>query len=89
MVYVTERARESLRELLAESDDPSASLRLGTVTSGQLGVFRDRERADDQIVEHEGVAVLLIGKEIAPIVQNTTIDYDDNGRTPGLVIRGT
>jgi Fe-S cluster assembly iron-binding protein IscA len=89
MVYVTERARESLRELLEGSDDPSVSLRLGTAPSGQLGVFPDRERVDDQIVEHEGAAVLLIGKEIAPVVQDTTIDYDDNGPTPGLVIRGS
>jgi Fe-S cluster assembly iron-binding protein IscA len=89
MVYVTERARESLKELLGESDNPSVSLRLGTAPSGQLGVFPDRERRDDQIVEHEGAAVLLIGKEIAPMVQDTTIDYDDSGPTPGLVIRGS
>jgi Fe-S cluster assembly iron-binding protein IscA len=89
MVYVTERARESLKELLGESDNPSVSLRLGTAPSGQRGVFPDRERADDQIVEHEGTAVLLIGKEIAPMVQDTTIDYDDSRPTPGLVIRGS
>ncbi|PWU25579.1 MAG: hypothetical protein C5B48_00575 [Candidatus Rokuibacteriota bacterium] len=88
MMYVTERARESLRELLLEgTDDPSVSLRLGTAPSGQLGVFPDRERADDQVVEHEGARVLLVGKEVAPLVQNTTIDYDDSGPEPGLVIR--
>jgi Fe-S cluster assembly iron-binding protein IscA len=88
MLNVTERAKAKLKELLeTESDDRSVGLRLGRATSGALGVFPDRERADDQVVEHEGAPVLLLGQEIAKNVADTTIDYEEGGPGTGLVIR--
>jgi hypothetical protein len=56
MLNVTQRAKIRLKELLerATPDDPSVGLRLGKTASGALGVFSDRGRADDEIVEHEG-----------------------------------
>jgi len=88
MVNVTERAKEKLKELLtSESDDPSVALRLEPTSPGQLGIFPDRGRADDQVVEHQGVAVLLVGQDIAQSVEDTTIDYDESGPGPRLVIR--
>ena len=45
--------------------DPSAS-------GWALGIFPDRERADDQVVEHDGAAVLLVAQEIAEKVEDTT-----------------
>ena len=90
MFNVTERAKARLKELLeAESDDRSIGLRIGKTLSGALGVFPDRERPDDEIVEHEGTAVLLVGQEVAARVQNTTIDYEEGGPGPGLVLRRT
>jgi Fe-S cluster assembly iron-binding protein IscA len=92
MVNVTERARAKLKELLeteklkelleTESDDQSVGLRLGKTTSGALGIFPDCERPDDQVVEHEGAAVLLVGREIAENVEGTTIDYEEGGPGP-------
>jgi Fe-S cluster assembly iron-binding protein IscA len=88
MFNVTERARAKLRELLTtESDDQSVALRLGKTASGELGVFADRERPDDQVVEHEGAAVLLVGREVAENVEGTTIDYEEGDPAPGLVIK--
>ena len=88
MFNVTERAKARLKELLeAESDSGSVGLRLGKTVSGALGVFPDRQRADDEVVEHEGAAVLLVGQEVADRMQNTTIDYEGSGPAAGLVIR--
>lgn len=67
-----------LKELLeAESDSGSLGLRLGKTAYGALGVFPDRQRADD----------LLVGQEVADRMQNTTIDYEESGPGAGLVIR--
>ena len=88
MLNVTERARAKLKELLeTASDDQPVGLRLGKTTSGALGIFPDHERPDDQVVEHEGAAVLLVGREIAENVEGTTIDYEEGGPGPGLVIK--
>jgi Fe-S cluster assembly iron-binding protein IscA len=88
MLNVTEREKARLKELLeAESDDRSVGLRLGKTASGALGVFPDRERADDQVVEHQGAPVLLVGQEIAARVEDRTIDYEESGPGSGLVIK--
>jgi Fe-S cluster assembly iron-binding protein IscA len=88
MVNVTDRAKDRLKQLLeTRGDDRSVGLRLEHTSSGQLGIFPDRERSDDQIVEHEGAPVLLIGQEIAQAVEDTTIDYEEGGPSPRLVIK--
>jgi len=88
MVNVTERAREKLRELLtSQSDDLSVGLRLDRVSTGELGIFPDREQADDQVIEHQGSALLLVGQGIAQTMGDTTIDCDESGPGPRLVIR--
>jgi Fe-S cluster assembly iron-binding protein IscA len=88
MLNVTDRARAKLRELLeTERDDRSVGLRLERMASGALGVFPDRERADDQVVEHDGAAVLLVGRDIVEKVKDTTIDYEESETGPGLVIK--
>jgi Fe-S cluster assembly iron-binding protein IscA len=89
MVNVTDRAKDRLKQLLeTRSDDQSVGLRLEHTSSGQLGIFPDQERADDQVVEHEGAPVLLIGREIAEAVEDTTIDYEEQGGPgPRLVIK--
>lgn len=80
MVNVTERAKGQLKKLLeTRSDDPSVGLRLGTTASGQFSVFPDRERGDDEVVEYRGSVVLLVGQDIAQMIEETTIDCDERG----------
>jgi Fe-S cluster assembly iron-binding protein IscA len=87
MVNVTQRAKVKLKELLdSESDDRAVGLRLGKTGSGALGLFPDRGRPDDQVVEHEGAAVLLVGQDIAATVDNRTIDCDDSGPEARLTV---
>jgi Fe-S cluster assembly iron-binding protein IscA len=88
MITVTERAKERLKEMLrSETDDPSVGLRLATAPSGQFGIAPDREREDDQVVEHQGSPVLLVGQEMANTIGDATIDYDESPPAPRLVIK--
>jgi Fe-S cluster assembly iron-binding protein IscA len=88
MLNVTKRAKVRLKELLeAETDDESIGLRLGKTASGALGVFPDRKRPDDEVVKHRGAAVLLVRQEVADRMENTTIDYEEDGPGRGLVVR--
>ena len=87
MVNVTDRAKERLKTLLTTTNgDPSVGLRLEQTRTGNLEIFPDRERANDQVVEHQGTAVLLVGQDIAPMVEDTTIDCDDSAPDARLVI---
>lgn len=66
MLVVTERAKQELKSILsANVDNPEAALRLTTRGPGQLGLGIDMEAPGDQIVEHEGSKVLLVGPELA------------------------
>jgi len=87
MVNVTERAKDRLKELLtAKSDDPSVGFRLEQTRPGEFGVLPGRGRANDQVIEHQGAVVLLVGQEIAQTLEDTTIDYDESGPDSRLVM---
>ena len=74
MITVTDKARETLKELLlSNSDDPEISLRLVANPPGQFGLALDREAEGDQVVEQEGTKVLLIGHELANIADGKTL----------------
>jgi len=78
MITVTDKARETLKELLlSNGDDPEISLRLVAKPPGQFGLALDREAEGDQVVEQEGTKVLLIGHELAPILDGMTFDVKD------------
>ena len=88
MLTVTEEAKQILKEKLqANTDDPELSLRLKENPSGQLGLVLDREAPDDYVVEHEETRVLLIGKELADVVDELTLTTEDTPEGPKLVIR--
>lgn len=83
MIHVTERAREALKVVqtkMAEQttmvDQTEVALRLAPTDEGQLGVFPDTEREDDQVVEHDGQAVLLIDPDVAGQLAGSTIDFE-------------
>lgn len=87
MITVTDKARETLKELLlSDSDDPEMSLRLVANQPGQFGLALDREAEGDQVVEQEGTKVLLIGHELANIADGTTLDVQDTPDGPKLSI---
>ena len=87
MLTVTEGARQHLKEtLLAFTDDREMGLRFIVTESSGFGLALDKEREGDQIVEHEGLKVLLIGLETGATVEGTTIDVRDADEGLQLVI---
>jgi len=88
MVTVTEDAKEVLRRALSSANitDPELGLRLVRGPTGRIEVVLDREKQGDQVVEHEGSKVLLIGEEMAVALQSLTIDCEDSPEGRCLVL---
>jgi Fe-S cluster assembly iron-binding protein IscA len=87
MVTVTENAKQQLKEtLLANRDDPETGLRLSIKTPGQFGLVLDKEQKGDQVVEHDGLKVLLLGLDIVETLKGATLDTRDTPEGTKLVI---
>ena len=86
MVQVTERARETFKETLEHMVPPAGMLRIGPTDSG-LGVFPDTLKDDDQVIEHEGRAALLIDREVSETLADTTIDVEEHADGSHFVLR--
>ena len=87
MISLTERAKQELRKILSEKVDwPEARLRLMDRGQGKLGLGIDIEERGDQIIEYEGVKVLMVEPELASNLKEVTLDVDDTPNGPELVI---
>jgi Fe-S cluster assembly iron-binding protein IscA len=87
MIHVTERAREMLKEALEEVvQGAHVTLRLGPTPSG-LGLFPDTPRDDDEVVEHEGQAILVIDREVGEALADKTIDVEDSDDGSRFVVK--
>ncbi len=87
MLAVTNGAKQLLLEaLLANTDDPEVGLRLALGPGGQLALVLDKEAEGDQVVEHKGSKVLLVGAELAFVVDGVTIDVRDTEDGPRLIV---
>jgi len=86
MVTVTASARQLLKMIGDEIDDPGFILRLTYDTSSQFAFMTDKERDGDQIVEHRGDTVLLIESELSNAFDGATIDCDEGDEGPCLTI---
>jgi Fe-S cluster assembly iron-binding protein IscA len=86
MIQVTERARETFKNKLELIKRPDVMLRLGRTDSG-LGVFPDTLKDDDQVIEHNGRAMLLIDHEVSETLADTTIDVEERADGAHFVVR--
>jgi len=87
MLTVTENAKQELKKtLLAHTDDPTIGLRLSRKQPGQFDLELDSEAEGDQVVEYEGLKVLLIGPGVAEALGERTIDVQDTPNGTKLVI---
>jgi len=80
MVTVTARAAEKLRgDLQAVTTDPGAAVRLIPSPSvpNQIEMILDKEKEGDQVVESEGVKILLLDPKIGGVLDGMVIDYED------------
>ena len=87
MIYMTERAKQELKRLLATSVDwPGARLRLMDRGQGRLGLGIDIEARDDQVLEYEGTKLLIVGPGLASNLKQVTLDVEDTLGGVELVI---
>ena len=76
MIAVTERAKEELKNRLSHGTDVSGlGVRLSSYTPGKFELVADQPRDEDQVVEHEGLSVLLVEKQISDMLDGATLDY--------------
>jgi len=92
MIQVTERAREICKNRLEDLiERPGVTLRgvmlrIGATGSG-LEIFPDDTlKDDDQIIEHDGRAVLLIDHEVSEMLVDTTIDVEEHADGARFVV---
>jgi hypothetical protein len=76
MVAVSRRAKELLleRKLEAKIIEPEVGLRVAPDPSGQWVLHADHPRHGDQVVEHEGVTVLLMSPYVQSALVGTEVD---------------
>ena len=87
MITLTARAAEELKTVVqAELKDPEQAFRLAYDESGQLALVVDRAKEDDQIVELEGLKVLLVGAEVTEVAHGMVVDWEDTPEGPCLII---
>ncbi len=87
MIVVTKRAKRELKKLLySKVDNRYAGLRLTAGDQGQLGLAIDVEMPGDRVVEYGGSKVLLVEPELASSIKGITLDVEDTGGGPELLI---
>ena len=78
MISVIDRAKEVLKTtLIASEADPDEGLRLLPRADGRFELALSEELAGDQVVEHEGYKVLLVGIEYFNLLDGKTLDLRD------------
>ena len=89
MLTITECTKQELKKKLqSRTDDPEIGLRLTITSAGGFDFALTKERPNDQIVEFEGLKVLLIGKELFGVFDGRTLDAEDTPDGIKLVISG-
>lgn len=88
VIEVTEKAAKKARSLAEKDGRPGACLRVRVVAGGCSGFsyelgFEDAPAEGDNIVEVAGFKV-LIDPTSAPIVQGSTLDFNDSMMGGGL-----
>ena len=92
MVAVTDRAKEQLLYMKrsANIDEPERALRLQPDATGAWRLFPDEPLEGDQVVEHRGSKILLIGAKASDALADRRIDCQEP--TPGqpqlVLVRG-
>jgi hypothetical protein len=76
MIAVTERAKEQLLDmkLAANINEPEVGLRLTPAATGEWQLFPDRAIEGDQVVEHGGSKLLLIGADASDALGDRQVD---------------
>ena len=90
VVSLTPEAQSRLRELLAKEENPGLALRIfvsgGGCSGMQYGMaFDDQRRADDLIIENEGVQIVVDDFSVN-YIRGSEIDYVDSLMGAGFTV---
>lgn len=89
MITVTAQAAEELKAMAqAEVKDPEEAFRLVPAGEDRLALVVDKVKEGDEVVEHEGVKVLLVGAELVDAVDGLVLDCKDTPEGRRLAISG-
>ena len=85
MIAVTERAKEHLLDMKISRhiSEPDVGLRLKPAATGEWQLFPDQAIEGDQVVEHGGSKVLLIGADASDALGDRQVDCRETA--PGQV----
>ena len=90
VVSLTSDAQSKLQELLAKEGNPQLALRIfvsgGGCSGMQYGMaFDDQRRADDVVIDNEGVQILVDDFSVG-YIQGSEIDYVDSLMGAGFTV---
>ena len=87
MVTLTDRAKIALRTALSHTvDEAGVGLRLDVSEEGGFALYPDTPKVGDEVVEHEGNVLLLIGDDVAQPLAGATIDLAKTPEGERLVV---
>jgi hypothetical protein len=88
MISVTEHAKHALKSKLVEIEaDQDKGLRLLPSPNGEFVLALDIHLSGDQVVEYEGLKVLLIGVEYLRFLNGKTVDCEETEDGEVLLVR--
>jgi iron-sulfur cluster assembly accessory protein len=90
MIHVTDSAFGQLQSIVSEQDDRTKGLRIYVERGGcaglQYGMGLDHAKEGDEIVERDGLKV-IIAADSADFLRGSTIDYADDLAGSGFRIK--
>lgn len=87
-VTVTERAAAALKDLLAQQNPgPDQVLRLIYDADSTVKLVLDTKSSDDEVVDHQGEAVMVIEPAISEDLAGTTLDSTETEGTVSLTLQ--
>ncbi len=90
MLTVTALAGRKMKEAIqAKTIDPEVGFRLIPSSSrpkNKLEMVLDKEKEGDQVVESEGVKILFLSPEAAPMLEGMVIDYQETSQGGGFTV---
>ena len=88
MITVTTNAKERMKEALKHTNNPEAAIRIVPSSEpNQLQLVFDKEKEGDQVVAtEEGKKLLLIGTDLAPVLDEMVLDCQKTPEGEALTI---
>jgi Fe-S cluster assembly iron-binding protein IscA len=89
VIEITDAAKKELKRILNENtQDPAMVLRLTATPEGSLGLMLDNAAEGDNMIEHDGVKVLVVDGELGGMMNGVSMDVEETDEGPMLTFRG-